>query len=287
MALLPCRECSAQVSTEAATCPQCGVPRPTSTPGSVQPTPAPTPAPGRVSSPLAASTPRNSGTADGAAYWLWSLAAVAFLGIMVAAAVSPKGPPSTDSSAAPADTLLTLPTDTAVALSDESGAKPTVDPAVRAARLAELGGRMRKKIDDVENITWYTPRGASDWNQFAVYAYVGDLGSSTSLRLFLATRTPSWVFWERVIFNVDGVPYEVEVEYLKKGSDVGYGILSEWSDMYADASLDRTLRAVAAGSRVKVRFQGRHYRKDVTLSEREIQRLRDAIEFYDLKSSSP
>lgn len=41
MALVPCRECGSNVSTEAATCPHCGVPSPTGAAPGPQPQPQP------------------------------------------------------------------------------------------------------------------------------------------------------------------------------------------------------------------------------------------------------
>lgn len=165
----------------------------------------------------------------------------------------------------------------------DAAAKAAAERAAAEKRAEQkvLLSRISKRRDEMQGVTWYHGRGSEDWNQFAAYAYVGDNGSRW-MKFFLGTRTESWLFWDEVIFNVDGRTITIsDIDYPEKESDVGYGNVREWAQLSVPGDVSVTdLRAIATGSRVRVRFTGKYYH-DYTLGEADKRRLRDILDFYE------
>lgn len=151
----------------------------------------------------------------------------------------------------------------------------------RAARENEIRAAIESRRDRIENVTWHHARGSKAWSNYAVYGYVGERASDYWMRLYLATRTSDWLFWDRVIFNVDGDiitfgPYE---SWDKKTDVLGRGV-RESIDVRVDANVRRRLRRIADGNTVRVRFRGK-YQRDWLLPAADKRRLIQILDFYD------
>jgi hypothetical protein len=319
MALHPCRECGRRVSTEAPSCPACGVPTPTA--GPLRPQQA---AP--ETRPSASDHDDSTGMQR---YVFRVMVAVPILAVAIivfsdVSADSEGVPPEKRSAAAeardrfirgevrladsavravPLAAISSLEQDRLISIMNAFEHAPAQDSqsvawhaagqkeierrheitiAEAKRKHAEIRRAVSSRTDNIKNVTWFHANGSERWNQFGIYAYVGQQGDVGSrwMRLRMATRTDNWIFWEQIIFNVDGTPISIPVSRWDKDTDVGYGSVREWLDMPVDSDLRSTLRRIADGSDVKVRFAGK-YKRDFTFGANDKQRLRTILDFFE------
>jgi hypothetical protein len=151
----------------------------------------------------------------------------------------------------------------------------------RTARERALLTGITKKYDEMQGTTWYTPKGAGGFS-IPVHLYLGEKAGNVWLRMWMGTSTEDWLFWERVIFNVDGQIETYHVERSDKETEVITGGVLEWTDVLLDETWEAQFRRMAHASLVKVRFEGK-YRRDVTLSEGTKDKLQLILDLYDKK----
>ena len=100
-------------------------------------------------------------------------------------------------------------------------------------RLANATKNMRKKYDDMKEITWYRDKTSPQYNNYnGFFGYFGKSNSgSPFLRLRIQYAADDWLFIEKYVIKVDGVTYEIEEEkYGEIETDNGYGGIWEWLD---------------------------------------------------------
>jgi tetratricopeptide (TPR) repeat protein len=99
-----------------------------------------------------------------------------------------------------------------------------------------------------------------------------------------------WVFFEKVIFVIDGSRYEWDVDYFDRGSQIGNDI-AEWylvvhSDILAGyggqlKDLSSLLDSLISSNNATMRFEGQGYR-DHEVTNKEIQTLKDLWNLYNI-----
>lgn len=88
-----------------------------------------------------------------------------------------------------------------------------------------------------------------------------------------------WLFIKSYSFNIDGqvfsyMPYDIK-------TDNGNGNIWEWSSSYLNDDNEPIIRAIANAKSVKLRFNGRQYFDNRNLSSKEIQAIKESLEYYD------
>lgn len=152
-------------------------------------------------------------------------------------------------------------------------------------RLASATKKMRKKYDDIRSISWYydksSPQYVSSRTNF--YAYIGKKGDGYPwLRLVIQYVADDWLFIEKYTIKADGEIYEIkENSYGEIETDNGYGDIWEWLDRKVGQREFQIMKAVAYGKDVKIRFNGKKYYRDRTITSKEKLALRNVLDAYE------
>lgn len=154
---------------------------------------------------------------------------------------------------------------------------------IEKERLANATKKLSKKYDDVNEITWYRDRNSPAYvNYNGFYAYIGQSkGSKPFLRLAIQYAADDWLFIENYTIKVDNQTYEItENSYGEIKTDNGEGGIWEWLDRQVGSSEYEIIKAVANGKNVKIRFEGKDYRKDKIISLQQKVALRNILDAY-------
>lgn len=151
-------------------------------------------------------------------------------------------------------------------------------------RLADATKKMRKKYDDMNGITWYRDRTSPQYTNYnGFFAYIGkEEGSNPWLRLRIQYAADDWLFIEKYIIKVDGRIYTIsEEKYGEIETDNGSGGIWEWLDRTVNQNEFEIIKAVANGENVKIRFVGKQYHKDKTITSKQKLALRNVLDTYE------
>jgi len=151
-------------------------------------------------------------------------------------------------------------------------------------RLANATKKMRVKVDDMNDITWYYDKSSPQYNNYnGFYAYIGKKkGSKPWLRLVIQYASDDWLFIEKYIIKVDGQTYNITEDYYGEiKTDNGSGGICEWLDRKIGYSEYQIIKAVANGKDVKIRFNGKDYYKDKTITVQQRAALRNVLDAYE------
>lgn len=151
-------------------------------------------------------------------------------------------------------------------------------------RLANATKKMRVKVDDMNDVTWYYDKTSPQYTNYnGFYAYIGtSKGSKPWLRLVIQYAADDWLFIEKYIIKVDGQTYSItEDSYGEIKTDNGSGGIWEWLDRKVGYSEYQIIKAVANGKDVKIRFNGKDYYKDKTITEQQKLALRNVLDAYE------
>ena len=152
---------------------------------------------------------------------------------------------------------------------------------VDAKRKAALG-KMSKKFDAFQDITWYqSPSSTKYRNANAFYLYFGvSNGLPANLRLVIQYYADDWLFIDSAKVNVDGVIYSVG-NYIgdNKWERDNDSEIWEWID---EPLTDRSLiEAIINSKSAVIRFEGSQYYDTRTISSSQKRALRDVLDAFD------
>lgn len=104
------------------------------------------------------------------------------------------------------------------------------------------------------------------------------------LRLTCHYTGESWIFFEKLIFSVDGKNYHREFEYGDVKRDNDSGDVWEWT-VFLPTKAERTmLQSIVNSTETIVRFQGDTYHYDLTISAEDKQAISDFLYASELMS---
>lgn len=179
---------------------------------------------------------------------------------------------------------------------DEENKQATVESKSDAAKdmpgvqneqeVARLMKQVRKLKDKITGNEWIRPVNAPEYvNQNAIYAYFPVNGlTPQGLRLKIQYVADDWLFIRNYIFNIDGTPYTYTPDEVK--TDNGGGIVWEWSDQPMINNNKKIIEALANAKSVKIRFQGREYQKDKTVTSKQLQNIKIIYDLYNAMGGS-
>lgn len=156
-------------------------------------------------------------------------------------------------------------------------------------RLANATKKMRVKVDDMNAITWYYDKSSPQYTNYnGFYAYIGTHeGSEPWLRLVIQYLADDWLFIEKYILKADGQTYTItENSYGEIRTDHDGGEIWEWLDRKVGNSEYQVVEAVANGNDVKIRFNGRDYYKDRSITQQQKAALRNVLDAYEALGGS-
>lgn len=137
--------------------------------------------------------------------------------------------------------------------------------------------RLKTKVDKIEGITWYydnsTPRPALN---SILYGYIGKATGSPYLRVYIQYSGETWLFVHKALIVADGRRFEVN----GKWSTDSYTKVWEWNDHLAGQEQMEMLKAVANSKSTTIRFYGRQYIHDRTVTSSEKNGIKNILEGY-------
>lgn len=150
----------------------------------------------------------------------------------------------------------------------------------RRAAVASLWSR----TDEVEGITWFFDRESSRYvnSGSRVVLYMGRRGEGKPWLLFSVRYTADdWLFIQSYTFNVDGRNYRISASgFGDVERDNGYGGIWEWYTTTAGTRELEIARAIANSTNAVVRYNGRQYHRDRTITNAEKQGLQKVLDAF-------
>jgi hypothetical protein len=150
-------------------------------------------------------------------------------------------------------------------------AKQRADKAKKEAAVK----MMVKKKDKFENTTWYFDRSTPQTNATNnISAYIGQKDGQVWLRYKISYRGDSWLFIQNYKLMLDEKVLDITPRKVDRDN---YSYVWEWSDEPVDAPALLVLAAITVSKNAKIRYEGRQYRKDRTITQNEKQAIKNVL----------
>lgn len=164
----------------------------------------------------------------------------------------------------------------------------TLVQAEKQRLLAEYEPKFDKTVDKVEGITWYFHKDMPEYIDTRCYitSMVAVRGNDVWMCHRYNYAGDSWVFFESVIFSIDGDRREKHFSYYDIIRQAGYGSVGEFHDeplninLSPDASDIQLIADIADSTETIMRFKGDEFSYDYIVTDTDKQMLRDAIALY-------
>lgn len=154
---------------------------------------------------------------------------------------------------------------------------------IDSAKVKKLEKSFRIKQDEFSNNNkkWYKPKSAPIYtNANGIYCYFQtENGMPSNLRFRLQYYNDDWLFFSRIQFSIDGKAYEyVPLNTETDSGDGGY--IWEWFDESVSESDKELINALANAKSAKMKLIGRQYYDTRTISQSQINGIKQAVELY-------
>lgn len=146
--------------------------------------------------------------------------------------------------------------------------------ALEAERNESILRKLKKKTDEFNGISFYEHPAKPRYTDTRTYflPYLGARDGRVWMRFVVHYTAESWLFVEKVSFNVDGVIVPLPDAEWKRDND---SEIWEWADVPVNILLRMLLNKIADSKKTVVRFEGRQYFDNVTISATDKQAIRD------------
>ncbi len=151
-------------------------------------------------------------------------------------------------------------------------------------RIASATNKMRKEIDEVQDITWYYDKTSPKYvNNNGFYLYIGTQKDMLpSLRLKLQYAGDDWLFIYEYILKADDKTFSIyatDTDKVKR--DAVNGGVYEYLDIPIE-SYDQyhMIKTIISSQKTIVRYQGKQHIFDKTLTKQEKQALQNVLDAY-------
>lgn len=147
-------------------------------------------------------------------------------------------------------------------------------------RIAKLAPLFSENTDEFKHTTWVHLKSEPKYrNTNAVYMYFQMKDDkATNLRLVLQYVAEDWLFIKNVVFLINGWDFTYNNLNFERDNS-GYEIW-EWADLSVSDPV--LVAAIQNADTFKIRYEGSQYTKDIELTKKQIQSLKDVIEYYKL-----
>lgn len=142
--------------------------------------------------------------------------------------------------------------------------------------------KLKVKYDEFEETTWYQPQSAPKYiNRNAFYPYIGLSDSGHAwLRWKMVYKGDRWIFFEKIIINIDGEKVTKTFSYSEVKRDNNTEVW-EYVDIPVTSYDISTLKSIAESTKTTIRFEGdeRHYDRQITQNEK--NGIKDILAAYE------
>jgi len=155
------------------------------------------------------------------------------------------------------------------------------------AKKAKMWAKARKKLrsnrDNIDGITWYRDKETVYYtNRNSVHIYMGTSGGALGLRFVIQYYGNSWLFIKSYTIKTDKKTWDIPIKYSDRKSDNGGGMVWEWVDVAPSEVQIEMLKDIATSKTVKIRYRGKDYIKDRTITNREKRGISNVLAAYYL-----
>jgi hypothetical protein len=151
--------------------------------------------------------------------------------------------------------------------------------------------RLSKKVDDVQNVTYLRHRNSTPYvntrSDLQLYIVTAK-GAAPTLRLVITYVAEDWLFVQKYFIKTDSASYTIDPgSRFSIERDNSGGKIWEWHDaVVTDAQLPM-LHELSKAKRATLRYEGKQYYKDRTVSAAELGRLREVLLAYRALAGRP
>lgn len=139
-------------------------------------------------------------------------------------------------------------------------------------------GTIRKKYDEFNKITWYTPSsGIGYGNKIYLYFGLHDNGSVYNPRFVLRYYGEDWIFWDKAKFLIDGNTYDYYPD--SKPERDNNSKVFETSDENLTTNIKSIILSIINSKTSKYRLLGK-YRYDRKITNRQKNDLKKVLELH-------
>jgi hypothetical protein len=154
---------------------------------------------------------------------------------------------------------------------------------IDSVKIKELKPYFREKKDEFRGVTWIEPKSRpkyTNMNGICTYFCVDENGKPGNLRFLIQYFAEDWLFINGYTFVIDGKRFTFSNPDVER--DHNHNIW-EWSDtsVSSDNEVYQILSAIREAKEVKIRFHGRQYNKDKTLTQKDIKAITQPIEYFE------
>lgn len=136
----------------------------------------------------------------------------------------------------------------------------------------------KKNEDEFKGTAFYRdPRTPNYTNRNFIYPYIGQKGDNYWLRLKFQYASDDWLFINNGILLIDGEQYTISGNWER---DNNSGIW-EWLDLQVGTNERIILDKLANSESAKVRYEGRQYHDDRTITSKEKDIIKKTLEIFD------
>ena len=205
---------------------------------------------------------------------IWFLVLV---GLMIIGYFAPDATPETSKETSSSTSIPYKPT-TTISTTTTSTLPPYTDEEYAAALK-----QMSIKNDAVVGSRFIEAKSSPDYSsQDAFQIYISGTQNSIGGLRFLARYAGSdWVFFEKIIVNVDGRIFNLGFSYFEVERDNGGGGVWEWVDVVPSNENITMLKLIVDSKSTLVRFQGENYKNDRELTAKEKKAISDVFTVED------
>lgn len=154
---------------------------------------------------------------------------------------------------------------------------------VEKNRLANATKLMRTSYDDVNEITWYYDRTTPKYTDSkSIHLYIGKKKDETPwLRFRIQYAADDWLFMNSFIIKTDDKPYTISTSYGEVETDHDGGEIWEWYDVGMTNTLYEICKSIISSKSPKLRYNGRQYYKDKSITAQEKQAIQNVLNAYE------
>lgn len=150
-------------------------------------------------------------------------------------------------------------------------------------RLANATSKLKTSYDDIKGITWYYDKSTPRYNNSnSFHLYMGKQATGAPwLRLKITYTADDWLFIQSYIIKTDKQTYEVNTNYGDVETHIDDGAIEEWYDVSLNEHDYNMIKDIISSSSSKLRYVGKQYYKDRSITGSEKQALKNILNAYE------
>jgi hypothetical protein len=166
----------------------------------------------------------------------------------------------------------------------EQRRKAEEEARAEKARLASALRKMQSSYDQVREVTHYFDRNVSQYvniggSKVLLYMAKSKYGSP-NLYFSIRYQADDWLFIESYLIKADDQTFTVTPGFQEVERDNGYGGIWEWYSTLAGSRELDIVRAIISAKKAVIRYDGKQYYRDRTITSSEKQSLKNVLDAY-------